>query len=83
MNSAHCHSVSARHLQFNQLPAALQRHPYTEAFHLAPVTHNQQLLALIFVSGEQGKALSEQRQQALVKTAQCLHKALVEFKRRA
>ena len=83
LNSAHCHSVSARHLQFNQLPAALQRHPYTEAFHLAPVTHNQQLLALIFVSGEQGKALSEQRQQALVKTAQCLHKALVEFKRRA
>ncbi|MAC99928.1 MULTISPECIES: hypothetical protein [Pseudomonas] len=83
LSSAACHSVSASHLQFNQLPTPLQQHPYTTAFHLAPVMHNQQVLALIFVAGEQGRALSHQRQQALVKTAQCLHKALVQFKQRA
>ncbi|WP_341707868.1 hypothetical protein [Halopseudomonas sp.] len=82
--SASCHDLDQRQLAVHAttLPDKVVQLSAGNAFHLTPLVHNQQLIGLIFVSTGDSQLLPAKHQQALVKTAQCLHKALLHFKQR-
>ncbi|MAD27215.1 hypothetical protein LO767_11645 [Halopseudomonas aestusnigri] len=82
LRSASCHEV-----QPQQAPGAMPEKVLElgagSIFYLAPLTHNEQLVGLIYVSNGSPQPLDSKRQQAVVKTAECLHKALLHLKQRA
>lgn len=82
--SANCHDLDQRQLAMHAgtVPDKVLQLSAGNAFHLTPLAHNQQLIGLIFVSTGSAQLLSPKHRQALVKTAQCLHKALLHFKQR-
>lgn len=66
------------------MPAALEPFGRERAYHLLPLTANGVLLGLIYVSnGANQPLLDAKRAAALVKTADCLHKAFESFRAKA
>ncbi len=66
------------------LPGALRSMAPDSAFELVPILHNTQILGVLFACnpGNQ-RLLDQQRQKALIKTANCILNALLNFKQRA
>ncbi|MGY8811798.1 MAG: hypothetical protein ACKVK5_12275 [Pseudomonadales bacterium] len=66
------------------LPGSLKTIAPDSAFELVPIIHNNQVLGLLFVCNPGNQQLiDQQRQKALVKTASCALKGLLNFKQRS
>lgn len=82
--SANSHDIDQRQRATHAatLPDKVLQLSAGNAFHLTPLVHNQQLIGLVFVSTGNDQLLAPKHLQAVVKTTQCLHKALLHFKQR-
>lgn len=80
--SASCHEVKPQQ-EAIAMPEKVLELGAGSVFYLAPLTHNEQLIGLIYASNGSAQPLDSKRRQAVVKTAECLHKALLDLKQRA
>ena len=85
LSSETCHHLDSTRLTElgPLLPGELKAIAPDSAFELVPIMHNAQVLGLMFACNPGSQRLmDQQRQKALIKTASCVLKALLNFKQR-